>query len=91
MACEMLKQKIHDRLKANMFSGENDYVDVFDDGEVDIRILIISRKFDDNGHRITERQTRVWNEIVDVMSEEESQLISQLVAVSPEEIKACPP
>lgn len=91
MACEMLKQRIHDRLKAGRFSGENDYVDVFDDGEVDIRILVISRKFDGDGHRITERQTRIWNEIVAVMSEEEAQLISQLVAVSPEEIKACPP
>ena len=29
-----------------MFSGENDHIDVFDDGDVDIRILIISRKFD---------------------------------------------
>lgn len=74
-----------------MFSAENDYVDVFDDGNVDIRILIISRKFDDDGHKITERQTRIWNEIVPVMSEAESELISQLIAVSPEEIKACPP
>ena len=74
-----------------MFSGENDHVDVFDDGDVDIRILVISRKFDDDGHRITERQIRIWNEIVSVMSEAESKLISQLIAVSPEEIKACPP
>ena len=91
MACEELKQRIHDRLKTNMFSGKNDHVDVFDDGDVDIRILVISRKFDGDGHKITERQTRIWNEIVSVMSEEESKLISQLVAVSPEEIKACPP
>lgn len=91
MACEELKQRIYDRLKVNMFSAENDYVDVFDDGNVDIRILIISRKFDGDGHKITERQTRIWNEIVPVMSEEESELISQLIAVSPEEIKACPP
>ena len=91
MACEELKQRIYDRLKVNMFSTENDYVDVFDDGNVDIRILIISRKFDGDGHKITERQTRIWNEIVPVISEEESELISQLIAVSPEEIKACPP
>ena len=91
MACKELKQKIYDRLKVNMFSAENDYVDVFDDGNVDIRVLIISRKFDGDGHKITERQTRIWNEIVPVMSEEESELISQLIAVSPEEIKACPP
>ena len=91
MASKELKQRIYDRLKVNMFSAENDHVDVFDDGNVDIRILIISRKFDGDGHKITERQTRIWNEIVPVMSEEESELISQLIAVSPEEIKACPP
>ena len=91
MACEELKQRIHDRLKVNMFNRENDHVDVFDDGDVDIRILIISRKFDGDGPGITERQTRIWNEIVAVVSEKESELISQLIAVSPEEIKACPP
>lgn len=91
MAGKELKQRIHDRLKVDMFSGENDYVDVFDDGDVDIRILIISRKFDGDGHGITERQTRIWNEILTVMSEEEAGLISQLITVSPEEIKACPP
>ena len=91
MAGKELKQRIHDRLKVNMFSAENDHVDVFDDGDVDIRILIISRKFDGDGHGITERQTRIWNEILTVMSEEEAELISQLIAVSPEEIKACPP
>lgn len=91
VACEELKQRIHNRLKADMFSGENDHVDVFDDGDVDIRILVISRKFDGDGHRIMERQTRIWNEIVSVMSKAESELISQLIAVSPEEIKACPP
>lgn len=91
MAGKELKQRIQDRLKVNMFSGENDHVDVFDDGDVDIRILIISRKFDGDGRGITERQTRIWNEILTVMSEEEVELISQLIAVSPEEIKACPP
>ena len=91
MVGKELKRRIHDRLKVNMFSGENDHVDVFDDGDVDIRILIISRKLDGDGHGITERQTRIWNEILTVMSEEEAELISQLIAVSPEEIKACPP
>ena len=47
MASEMLKQKIHDTLKAGSFSDPDYFVDVFDDDDEEhIRILVISRKFD---------------------------------------------
>ena len=44
MACEILKQKIHDILRAGSFSGPDYFIDVFDDEDEHIRILVISRK-----------------------------------------------
>ena len=55
MACETLKQKIHDTLKAGSFPEPNYFIDVFDDGDEHIRILVISRKFDI--HRYTTFRT----------------------------------
>ena len=46
MASEMLKEKIHDTLKAGSFPDPDYFVDVFDDSDEHIRILVISRKFD---------------------------------------------
>ena len=87
MACETLKQKIHDTLKAGSFPDPDYFVDVFNDGEEHIRILVISRKFDIYEYKRSEREDRVWEDIVQVLSEDELEYISRIVAVNPEEIK----
>ena len=87
MACETLKQKIHDTLKAGSFPDPDYFVDVFDDGDEHIRILVISRKFDIYEYKRSEREDRVWEDIVQVLSEGELERISRIVAVNPEEIK----
>ena len=87
MASETLKQKIHDTLKAGSFPDPDYFVDVFDDGEEHIRILVISRKFDIYKYKRSEREDRIWADIVQVLSEDELEHISRIVAVNPEEIK----
>ena len=87
MACEMLKQKIHDTLRAGSFPDPDYFVDVFDDDDEHIRILVISRKFDIYEYKRSEREDRVWADIVQVLSEDELERISRIVAVNPEEIK----
>ena len=87
MACETLKQKIHDTLKAGSFPDPDYFVDVFNDGEEHIRILVISRKFDIYEYKRSEREDRVWADVVQVLSEDELEHISRIVAVNPEEIK----
>ena len=87
MACETLKQKIYDTLRAGSFSGPDYFIDVFDDGDEHIRILVISRKFDIYEYKRSEREDRVWEDIVRVLSEDELERISRIVAVNPEEIK----
>ena len=87
MACETLKQKIHDTLKAGSFPDPDYFVDVFDDGEEHIRILVISRRFDIYEYKRSEREDRVWTDIAQVLSEDELERISRIVAVNPEEIK----
>ena len=87
MACETLKQKIHDTLKAGSFPDPDYFVDVFNDGEEHIRILVISRKFDIYTYKRSEREDRIWADIVQVLSEDELEHISRIVAVNPEEIK----
>ncbi len=87
MASEMLKQKIHDTLKAGSFPDPDYFVDVFDDDDEHIRILVISRKFDIYEYKRSEREDRVWADIVQVLSEDELERISRIVAVNPEEIK----
>ena len=87
MACETLKQKIHDTLKAGSFPDPDYFVDVFDDGDEHIRILVISRKFDIYEYKRSEREDRVWEDIVQVLSEDELERISRIVAINPEEIK----
>jgi hypothetical protein len=87
MASEMLKQKIHDTLKAGSFPDPDYFVDVFDDGDEHIRILVISRKFDIYEYKRSEREDRVWEDIVQVLSEDELERISRIVAINPEEIK----
>ena len=87
MASEMLKQKIHDTLKAGSFPDPDYFVDVFDDDDKHIRILVISRKFDIYEYKRSEREDRVWEDIVQVLSEDELECISRIVAINPEEIK----
>ena len=87
MACETLKQKIYDILKAGSFPDPDYFVDVFDDGDEHIRILVISRKFDIYEYKRSEREDRIWEDIVQVLSEGELEHISRIVAVNPEEIK----
>lgn len=87
MACETLKQKIYDILRAGSFPDPDYFVDVFDDENGHIRILVISRKFDIYEYKRSEREDRVWEDIVQVLSEDELDRISRIVAVNPEEIK----
>ncbi|RKU13779.1 hypothetical protein C6503_15555 [Candidatus Poribacteria bacterium] len=87
MASQTLKQKIHDTLKAGSFPDPDYFVDVFDDDDEHIRILVISRKFDIYEYKRSEREDRVWADIVQVLSEDELARISRIVAVNPEEIK----
>ena len=87
MACETLKQKIHDTLKAGSFPDPDYFVDVFDDENEHIRILVISRKFDIYKYKSSEREDQVWADIVKVLSEDELERISRIVAINPEEIK----
>lgn len=87
MVSEMLKQKIHDTLKAGSFADPDYFVDVFDDDDEHIRILVISRKFDIHEYKRSEREDRIWEDIVQVLSEDELESISRIVAVNPEEIK----
>ena len=87
MACETLKQKIHDTLKAGSFPDPDYFVDVFDDDDEHIRILVISRKFDIYNYKRSEREDRVWEDIVQVLSEDKLERISRIVAINPEEIK----
>ena len=87
MASEMLKEKIHDTLKAGSFPDPDYFVDVFDDGDEHIRILVISHKFNIYEYKRSEREDRVWEDIVQVLSEDELERISCIVAIHPEEIK----
>ena len=87
MASETLKQKIYDILKAGSFPDPDYFIDVFDDGEEHIRILVISRKFNIYEYKRSEREERIWKDIVQVLSKDELERISRIVAVNPEEIK----
>ena len=88
MACETLKQKIYNTLRAGSFPDPDYFIDVFDDEDSEyIRILVISRKFDIYEYKRSEREDRVWEDIVQVLSEDELDRISRIVAINPEEIK----
>ncbi len=87
MASETLKQKIYDTLRAGSFPEPDYFIDVFDDDDERIRILVISRKFDIYEYKRSEREDRIWEDIVQVLSEDELDRISRIVAVNPEEIK----
>lgn len=87
MACETVKQKIYDILRAGSFPDPDYFIDVFDDEDEHIRILVISRKFDIHEYKRSEREDRVWEDIAQVLSGDELDRISRIVAINPEEIK----
>ena len=87
MACETLKQKIYDTLRAGSFPDPDYFIDVFDDEDEHIRILVISRKFDIYEYKRSEREDRVWEDIAQILSGDELDHISRIVAINPEEIK----
>lgn len=88
MASDTLKQKIHDTLKVGSFPDPDYFVDVFDDDDNEyIRILVISRKFNIDKYKRSEREDQIWGDIVQVLSEAELDRISRIVAIHPEEIK----
>ena len=61
MACETVKQKIYDILRAGSFPDPDYFIDVFDDEDEHIRILVISRKFDIHEYKRSERKTGSGN------------------------------
>jgi stress-induced morphogen len=87
MTDTLLKQKIHDVLKATYFNGPDDLVDV-SDGECDdmIHLVIVSRKFD--GRRMKEKHDLIWSILWNNLAEEEWGKVSLSIGASPEEIKA---
>ena len=87
MACETLKRKIYDILRAGSFPDPDYFIDVFDDENEHIRILVISRKFDIYEYKRSEREDKVWEDIAQVLSGDELDRISRIVAINPEEIK----
>lgn len=84
MACEILKQKIHDTLRGGYFNDAKDFVDV-SDGSVDhVHIVIVSRKF--NGHTMGDRVDIIWNELTKHLSQEEWGRVFLSIGVLPEEV-----
>ena len=84
MACEILKQKIHNILKAGYFSDTKDFVDVSDGSADHVHIVIVSRKF--NGHTMGDRVDIIWNELTKHLSQEEWGHVFLSIGVLPEEV-----
>lgn len=84
MACEILKQKIHDTLRDGYFSDTKDFVDVSDGSADHVHIVIVSRKF--NGHTIGDRVDIIWNELTKHLSQEEWGHVFLSIGVPPEEV-----
>ena len=84
MACEILKEKIHNTLKTGYFNDSKDFVDV-SDGSVDhVHIVIVSRKF--NGHTMGGRSDIIWNELAKNLSQEEWGHVFLSIGMLPEEV-----
>ena len=84
MACEILKQKIHDTLRGGYFSDTKDFVDVSDGSADHVHIVIVSRKF--NGHTMGDRVDIIWNELTKQLSQEEWGHVFLSIGVLPEEV-----
>ena len=85
MACETLKQKIHDTLKSGYFSDSKDFVDVSDGSADHVHIVIVSRKF--NGHTMGNRSDIIWDELTRHLSQEEWGNVFLSIGMLPEEIQ----
>ena len=85
MACETLKQKIHDTLKSGYFSDSKDFVDVSDGSADHVHIVIVSRKF--NGHTMGNRSDIIWDELTKHLSQEEWGNVFLSIGILPEEIQ----
>jgi stress-induced morphogen len=85
MACEILKQKIHDTLKSGYFSDSKDFVDVSDGSADHVHIVIVSRKF--NGHTMGNRSDIIWDELTKHLSQEEWGNVFLSIGMLPEEIQ----
>ena len=85
MACETLKQKIHDTLKSGYFSDSKDFVDVSDGSADHVHIVIVSRKF--NGHTMGNRSDIIWDELTKHLSQEEWGNVFLSIGMLPEEIQ----
>ena len=85
MACEILKQKIHDTLRGGYFSDAKDFVDVSDGSADHVHIVIVSRKF--NGHTMGDRTDIIWNELVKNLSQEEWRHVFLSIGMLPEEVE----
>ncbi len=84
MACKILKQKIHNTLKAGYFSDTKDFVDVSDGSADHVHVVIVSRKF--NGHTMGNRVDIIWNELTKHLSQEEWGHVFLSIGVLPEEV-----
>ena len=84
MACEILKQKIHDALKDRYFTDAKDFVDVSDGAAEHIHIVIVSRKF--NGHTMGDRVDIIWQALMQHLSEDEWGHVFLSIGVLPEEV-----
>ena len=85
MACEILKQKIHDTLRGGYFSDAKDFVDVSDGSADHVHIVIVSRKF--NGHTMGGRSDIIWDELVKHLSQEEWGHVFLSIGATPEEVR----
>ena len=84
MACETLKQKIHDTLRGGYFSDAKDFVDVSDGSADHVHIVIVSRKF--NGHTMGSRTDIIWDQLAKNLSQEEWGLVFLSIGMLPEEV-----
>ena len=85
MACETLKQKIHDTLRGGYFSDAKDFVDVSDGSADHVHIVIVSRKF--NGHTMGSRTDIIWDELVKNLSQREWGYVFLSIGMLPEEVE----
>ena len=85
MACEILKQKIHNTLQIGYFSDTKDYVDVSDGFDDLIHVVVVSRKF--NGYTMIDRGDIIWDELLKHLSDEEWGYVSLLIGATPEEVQ----
>lgn len=86
MAEQLLKDRIFDLLKSDVFSDPRDFVDVSDGPIGDIHVVVVSRKLDER--RGKERDEMIWSALSGSLNAEELEQISLTVGVSPEQVKS---